>query len=229
MHKSSVAISAFALLASIGSGQAADMPPIIQQAAPIFEEFGSGWYLRGDIGYRFHRKLDAVLSNGVAIVASDFEDVFLVGVGAGFKASWFRIDLTADYATQARYTAVLNPYVTTNIDAVTVLVNGYVDLGTWHGFTPYVGAGAGAALTRTSDYMPVPPGIVAGAVKDTNFAWALMAGIGYNVTPNVTIDAGYRHVSLGGARGGGLGALPSAAFDTIRGHEARLGVRYLID
>lgn len=231
MRKSSAAtITVLALLAALESAQAADMPPIIQQAAaPVIEEFGSGWYLRGDIGYRFHRKLDAVLSNGAAILASDFEDTFIVGAGAGFKANWFRADITADYAAPARYTAISFPYISTKIDAVTILVNGYVDLGTWHGITPYVGAGAGAALTRTSSFTAFPPGTVAHVVKDTNFAWALMAGIGYNLTPNVTIDAGYRYVHLGGARGGDALTTTAATFDSIKAHEARLGVRYLID
>ena len=37
-------------------------------------------------------------------------------------------------------------------DTLTVLVNGYVDFGTWYGFTPYLGAGVGISYLRTGDY-----------------------------------------------------------------------------
>jgi hypothetical protein len=46
---------------------------------------------------------------------------------------------------------------------------GYLDLGTWYGLTPYIGAGAGASRIKVSDYTstlapPFTPGL-------TNTQW----------------------------------------------------------
>ncbi len=38
----------------------------------------------------------------------------------------------------------------TSIDSQTLLLNGYIDLGTWSGFTPYVGAGVGVSRLEST-------------------------------------------------------------------------------
>jgi opacity protein-like surface antigen len=58
-------------------------------------------------------------------------------------------------------------------------------------------------------------------------AWAAMAGVSYNLSYNVLIDVGYRHVNMGDAVGG-----PSKNELTVRkvtGDEIRVGIRYLLD
>ena len=66
------------------------------------------------------------------------------------------------------------------------LVNGYVDLGTWHGITPFVGAGVGAANVKISDFTDVGVTVDSVAFGDDhdewNFAWAVYAGLGFEVT-----------------------------------------------
>src|SRR5690606_27044237 len=81
------------------------------------------------------------------------------------------------------------------------LANAYADLGKFHGFTPYVGAGIGAARVTISDFVDdnllSGGGGYAGTGHKWNFAWALHAGFGVDVTDRATIDVGYSFVHMG--------------------------------
>jgi opacity protein-like surface antigen len=120
----------------------------------------------------------------------------------------------------------------------TFLANAYVDLGTYYGFTPYVGGGAGfnintmsgsldfnetangqtyaADLTQVGYYpqlwinqygTPInPQPNIAFAPQNWNrsfssttysFAFALAAGLGFQLTPSTTLDVGYRYLNSG--------------------------------
>ncbi len=120
----------------------------------------------------------------------------------------------------------------------TFLANGYVDLGTYYGFTPYLGGGLGfnintmagsltfnetadgqryaADLTPTGTYPQLwlnqfgnlisPQPNIAFAPQNWNrsfssttysFAWALSAGLGFQLTPSATLDVGYRYLNSG--------------------------------
>ena len=58
------------------------------------------------------------------------------------------------------------------------LFNGYLDLGTWYGVTPYIGAGAGVAYMRVSDYSStVAPPFTSSSSDQWNFTYAVMAGL----------------------------------------------------
>ena len=107
-------------------------------------------------------------------------------------------------------------------------MNGYADLGTWWGFTPYVGAGLGGAYLTMSNYETTPALLTTTPSNSRwNLAWAAMAGVSYQISHNVLLDLGYRHVELGSITGG-----PSANPLTLRhfgGDEIRLGVRMMLD
>ena len=45
-----------------GSASAADMPQFGSEPAPV-QEFVSGWYLRGDIGWRSDTKIGDIVAN----------------------------------------------------------------------------------------------------------------------------------------------------------------------
>jgi opacity protein-like surface antigen len=82
------------------------------------------------------------------------------------------------------------------------LANGYVDVGTWHGLTPYVGAGVGVArltmrgLTDTSSGQGGAAGGVASDSTTTGFAWALMTGVSYTINPRLKLEMGYRYLNM---------------------------------
>ena len=74
----------------------------------------------------------------------------------------------------------------------------------WKGITPYVGGGVGYAKNWVGDYQDINvpnKGVAFGKTTDEGgLAWALHAGLAYDVTPNFTIELAYRYLNLGDAR-----------------------------
>lgn len=233
------------------AGYAADLPepPALEPVAPV--EFGSAWYLRGDVGYKIYRKPD-VSYGKYGFKNQDLDDTAVVGGGVGYKFNkWFRTDVTLDYEFKSDFDGKLicpsqpckDAYPgqtvfsreSAKVSAITPLINGYVDLGDWHGVTPYVGAGVGASYINVSDYSFVNPDGSKGKQKgdkDWSFSWALMAGVGYNISDNLIVDLGYRYLNLGDGKTkkvNGFDGAKSVKFDDLQAHEFRVGFRYLID
>ena len=88
---------------------------------------------------------------------------FDLGVGYQFN-NWFRVDVTGEYRGGSHFQSLYvlnesanigtgNPtqiadFYRGDISSWVGLFNGYVDLGTWYGITPYVGAGVGLAWNK---------------------------------------------------------------------------------
>jgi opacity protein-like surface antigen len=94
------------------------------------------------------------------------------------------------------------------------LVNAYVDLGTWWCVTPFIGAGVGGAwhkVTALTDVGYIADGSTGfgyasgdGTITDGTttsnkwtFAWALHAGLAYNVSQNFKVEFAYRYLNMG--------------------------------
>ncbi|HTJ01269.1 MAG TPA: opacity family porin, partial [Methylovirgula sp.] len=118
------------------------------------------------------------------------------------------------------------------------LANGYFDIGTWWGVTPYVGAGVGVAyntMTGVTDIGMSPnPGFgYASANSTTNYAWAAMAGLSYAVTPNLRLELGYRYLDMGNASTGTIVCTNTAACSNevqhfhLASQDIRLGMRWM--
>lgn len=174
------------------------------------------------------------------------------GVGYVFN-SWARADATLEYRFGSRLSAnyaIADPApvaagrLNAGVASLVALATGYVDLGEWWGVRPFVGAGVGVAdnaLSGVSDpglaragaaFVPVG-GFVSNASR-TNFAWALTAGLGVDIAPNLRLEVSYRYLNLGafalgGAHcaGGGLCA-PGASSRTLASNDVRVGLVYLI-
>lgn len=226
----------------VGAGQAADvstMPPpvsIAPRVAPSYaprDVFPSGWYVRGDLG-AYWGLLNAAQSSppfpdptnnslGKGMTAS---------IGAGIKGDWLRTDVTIDYRAPMDYQgSVASPNDTTaRIQATTGLFNGYLDLGTWYHMTPYIGAGAGAAYVRLSDYVSTAaPGTSGDTSKNQwKFAWAGMAGVAFPVSHNLMVDVGYRYLGIGNVSTGS-DAVNAMTFKNVAAHEVRVGLRWSFD
>jgi opacity protein-like surface antigen len=233
--------STVAVLAG-GGARAADMPgdyptlppAALERPAAHSEYLTSGWYLRGDLAYRFQH-IGASSSGDFTQVpnptSAKQDNAYVFGLGAGIKRDWIRLDVTGDYGWRSKYKAeYTGGEFTGDLETFTVLANGYIDLGTWYGVTPYFGAGIGAANLIFSSYQnanataPMP----STAVPDSrwNMAWAVMAGLSYSITPNMLVDIGYRHVDMGDITGGPNDQL---TVKKLTGDEVRLGFRYLLD
>src|SRR4051812_4339191 len=88
---------AFASLAPM-IARAADMLPPAPSLDPVEEErvtFGTGWYLRGDVGIANETKLSV---GAITLPSSkDFANSWSAGLGFGYKYNdWFRSDVTVD-------------------------------------------------------------------------------------------------------------------------------------
>ncbi len=228
-----LAIACVAAVAFSATAQAADPPRSWPMEAPPQRpvEYLSGWYVRGDIGYRFN-ELKSV-STIPAIDAYSYADTFAVGGGFGYKWNWFRADLTLDYGLRGRFdgnAAGVQDYYRAKIDAFSALANVYIDLGTWAGLTPYVGVGAGGTRLNVTDFYTFAPPFPSGAARDHwNFSWAWMAGVSYQFTSSLVLDIGYRHLRLGDAMNG-TDPLPSSInFKDLSANEVRIGLRLMID
>ena len=256
----SLRISALAgaLMLATSAAFAADMPyePAPPPLPPVVE-FG-GWYLRGDIGFSNQEvdNLDSVLFDGVEvdIVQKDFDSAPFAGVGVGYRFNrWFRADVTGEYRGGATFHGLdviddgVDPPFTNEYSGikkeVTGLLNGYVDLGTWRGITPFIGAGIGASYNTISSFKDVntPNGGVAYAEDDSqwDFAWALQAGLAYEVTPGLSLEIGYRYLHLGDAQSGDLnrfdGTCPVGGcqyspikFEDLSSHDVKFAMRWML-
>ncbi|MGH6842225.1 MAG: outer membrane protein, partial [Methylocella sp.] len=208
-------------------------------------DFASNWYVRGDIAYAAETFPNiAPFTFGSS---QSMFNTFSAGVGGGYKVNnWFRTDLILDYRSQIHaigsaaapcFTNVTNPPPQGNpVEASCVansdsefrrwdlLANGYFDLGTWSGFTPYIGAGAGVAWARINQsvnftlngfpcqgncgFITNGGNVVTFGNFDQyrskmqyRFAWAVMAGVAIAMTDHAQLDVGYRFLDLGSVTG----------------------------
>jgi opacity protein-like surface antigen len=226
-------VLAIALLAACAApARAADMPPFFQAPPLPVQEFASGWYLRGDLGYRLNSIDGASSRLAPDITGTSIDDSWSVGGGFGYKAGWFRGDVTADWSNGTKFignTTVPTDY-RMNVEAVTALANLYLDLGTWYGFTPYIGAGAGVSWLRTGEVFSISYP-VDNLPKEAhwNFAWAAMAGVAYNFTPSLLLDVNYRYLQMGDAITRGDVWVNQVTVKDLSSHEFRVGIRYNIN
>jgi opacity protein-like surface antigen len=192
----------------------------------------SGFYLRGDLGVgnanasnlnSTYRDGGTLASFGTVEGPVSVGDPFLLGLGVGYQFNaWLRADVTGEYRNSINYhasstyqwgTPANSPCDPTSgvrcgdeytgqVKTGLFLANGYVDIGNWGGFTPYVGGGLGLVAYQVSglkDNSLYPGGAFgfANNYNGTNFAWALMAGVAYRFSPSLLLDVGYRYVHMG--------------------------------
>lgn len=120
-----------------------------------------------------------------------------------------------------------------SLSTYTLMFNVYKDFGNWRGVVPYVGAGIGVAYHELGGiYFTGNPNLtntIAGN-NDLSFAWALMAGIGYQISDRAILDIGYRYIDLGSITSQrsdtGFNVNPAVKFDDISAHEIKVGLRY---
>lgn len=258
---------------------AAELPPLPEAPALPPEESLGNWYIRGDVGAasystrRWTQTLsgltpgDQLLSAGFA--SKSIRDSGFADAGFGYELhSWIRADVTAEYRGSAGIRGafqerLFNPLAPSaflansefrgSLQTTMVMANAYADLGTWYGFTPYLGAGIGLArhdlggisstgVTSTGTAfnvnnvpngasMPLAFSSLAGRTR-TNLAWAVMAGFSYNISSNLKLDLGYRHLDLGNLQSGaitcgcGQGSL-GIKIRNLASNEIRLGLRWV--
>jgi opacity protein-like surface antigen len=266
MKSSTIILATAASLVLLGGPAKAEDPPIAE--APEVSIAGDasalGWYLRGDLGYAPWTGDEAPAyrfdDTGGATVGGEFDSARFsrpisggAGIGYQFTDIW-RADLTGDFfksdftgtARTDRPCAASAPTgtgcasdVNADLRAYGVMTNGYADLATIAGITPYVGAGIGITNVRWGNVRS-QAGCVDGAStcsgvtftpQDFNgenswrFTYALMAGFSYEITDNIKIDFGYRFSDIAGGRMFEVSSGTSGRDDGLTRHEIRIGLR----
>ena len=235
-------------------------PPPPPEPLGLTGTISSGVYLRGDVGVGQlnidkYSQRDVDLAGGTYLGKSS-NQTFFAGLGIGYRVNnWFRFDVTGEYrgASSIGVTDSLtydsgfgiiqqtNTYKG-NLTSLVTLFNGYIDLGTWNCLTPYIGAGIGYASNRISGltdqgiiFAGGPSSATLGTASNGekgNLAWALMAGVGYEVNKNLTLELGYRYLKLGDAQSGYIrnAFLPESyaplKAKTIDSHDFKIGMRW---
>jgi len=228
-----ILLGVIAMMPCVPAAMAADIiEPVYEQVPEVVPvEIGSGWYLRGDVSYDFKSKTDGnyrtfAVDGGPGCGADcgtgydtqdydswEFGESANVGVGFGYQfTDYFRGDLTAHYwqadvdGRNEGADCVLGfcgSIETSKADVWELMANAYVDMGTFAGFTPYVGAGIGGVNVSFDDFEST--NYAAGTSFDTitlegenswRFAYALMAGASYDLSQSLKLDVGYRYVNV---------------------------------
>jgi opacity protein-like surface antigen len=256
--KNLIAAGAASLISS--AALAADLPPPPMYVPPPVEDFG-GWYLRGDIGFSNQqvKSLDNALyytpGTSVQNTGLGFDTAGIFGLGAGYRFNnWFRADVTGEYRGKSNFhgTDIVSfNGVQSGVDNYggsksewLVLANVYADLGTWWCITPFVGVGIGGARNTISGFTdtglsgapPAPSLAYAAEASKWNFAWAVHAGLAYQINPSLTLELAYRYVDMGDGITGDIVAYDGTNavnnpmhFKNITSHDLKLGVRWAID
>jgi opacity protein-like surface antigen len=185
----------------------------------VMQQPAGAWYLRGYIGVGMTSQANFVfepnpLNAPVDILTQHaaMGDTVFFGAGAGYEFNnWLRFDVTAEYRTKSSFNAFLtydcgggcvqgdqyNAFIKSDI----FLANAYIDLGTWDCLTPFIGFGIGGAYNTFSDFTDTGIATSGNGVgtnaSQLNFAWALHAGLAYNVTQNFSLELAYRYLSYG--------------------------------
>jgi opacity protein-like surface antigen len=234
-----------------------DPPPIYDYKPPKQPKKAlGGWYLRGHIGMtnqglrRLEHPAFAIVTDHEFLDKGGFASAPLFGGGVGYQMNeWLRGDITVEYRGKSSFSAldrwwadaetpVTNHY-TAKKSELLFMANAYADLGNYHGLMPYVGAGIGTSRNTISHFndtnVQLRGGGYAPAHSMWQLAWALHAGVGYQLTDRATLDFGYSYTHLGNARTGELrnydpsiDSLEPMTFRGLHSHDFKLGLRYAL-
>lgn len=259
-------LAGVASLVATATAYAADMPSALPPAPvyiPPAPPLGGNWYLRGDVGVGIADLTTqpssfspANVPPGVRFDSSSLDDSAFIDGGVGYRFNqYFRVDVTGEYRASAQYSAIesynqgffskpktdLRQYDSYhgNVRVVDGLVNGYVDLGTWYGITPFIGGGIGLANINSGTLVDIGEGGgfgYAASKSTTNFAYAAMAGLDFQVTRSLVFEFGYRYLNAGSYSSGTEGCLTEGSApcpNEVQHHklaynDIRLGLRYIL-
>jgi opacity protein-like surface antigen len=246
MKRFALALAAVAILPA-GQVVAADYdPPISVEPAEEYVpvEIGSAWYLRGDIAYNFARDYGSSDSNrGAWLTGNPFtvgpydlfdkdddKDLVSGSIGFGYHFNdYLRADVNVGILTSQKYNAsaefdAIVPYVV-DVDVKNTswngMVNGYIDLGTYAGLTPYVGAGIGAMYMKSE-----LEGEASDRKSSYNFMYGLAAGVSYQVTKNTSIDVGYQYLNAPNVEYYAIGDNAVEVREGWSTNQIKVGLRY---
>lgn len=263
--KYSLILASVIMASPLAAAQAADLglppePMPVPAPIPATACCGGGFYLKGFFGVT-NQETDGFTNatidaneDAFTIIDHNFDSSPFVGLGIGYALSErFRFDLTGEYRGKSNFRG-LDTYVdaasglcggddicTNEYEGIKsewlMMANGYWDIATFRGITPYVGAGVGLAAVSLRDFQDVnqETGAIHWAADNTewNFAWALHAGLAYDISDALTLDVAYRYLNMGDGETGEFSPAatnPGAmTVEDIESHDVMVGLRWRWD
>jgi opacity protein-like surface antigen len=169
----------------------------------------SGLYVSGHGGWSFPDKTTSEfnspgLPGGVGNIVTDPDDGYRVGGAAGYifnryisgevEVTYAEHDISNLRVRSFATGGVLSPPIPAKGDASTLsgMVNGYLSLPIDTVWRPYVGGGIGYSRVSANGigFAGIP-----GDTDDSDsvFTWQLIAGVGFDIAPNLELGGRYRY------------------------------------
>src|SRR5262249_25624273 len=141
---------------------------------------------------------------------SSFGDTVFFGGAVGWEFnSFLRFEVSGEFRNKTEVTGFgsftngagggFGDQFHGNVESIVFLANGFLDLFTWNCLTPFVGVGVGGAVNRFADLTDIGIATSGRGIgqnsTETHFAWALHAGLAFNVTQNFTAEIAFRHLN----------------------------------
>lgn len=193
------------------------------------------------------------------IEQKEHKDPTFVGIGLGYQLNnWLRFDVTAEIRQRVPFFAVGSysgvadfcagggtcfDVYNGNHGASVFMANAYFDLGTWWKVSPFVGVGVGMARHTIHAFWDLglnSDGTTgrgfAADYAEWKFAWAIHAGLAFDITANLKLEAAYRYLNMGSVRTGIVdcvgcgvvnGPLAYYTMKNLDSHDFKLGFRYM--
>ena len=207
----------------------------------------AGWYLRGNAGYGTHNDID-ITGDLIGDVESEGNATGSVGVGYDFGDNW-RLEFDAAQLFTNLGAVSQYPSSSAKLETRTGFINAIYDFDDFGRWEPYIGAGVGVVrgnFTGTAHDFPTGGGgsahistpVCSGVAcsfkdGDTGLGWQLLAGLGYEISDNLTWDTHYRYMNSNnldftGSVAPAIGSLAAAAatLDGVGSHAVMTGFRY---
>ncbi|MBP9791763.1 MAG: porin family protein [Rickettsiales bacterium] len=172
--------------------------PSVAFAAANKPTSAEGYYGRVDLGVDM-RVDNKVSIPGVAEIKIKNNKTAAVGFGLGYTLNEY---LRSDLNLQIRNLKTVNKNDSSDHaknNAVTAMLNGFVDLPTGTMFTPYGMVGVGMSSIQNADQtLTVSSGSISYKRKNsTGFAWNAGLGVKTTIQDNISLDLGYKFVNVG--------------------------------
>ncbi len=186
LKKTTIAFAISSLLVMSSQSFAAYRVP----ASSMPEPESTNWYLQGFSGVSLMMR--NTLKNAMDLTYKPGWDV---GVAVGYRSGPFRYELQYTYI-RSRWDQLNHSAITSDVNSKFTtmhvpMLNGYYDFTQLSSdYTPYIGAGIGAAMVKT------PNGTIVTnqQLKDTVFAWQGIVGLSYRWDNEWRRDIRYRYL-----------------------------------
>jgi len=212
--------------------------------AVAFADDDAGVYVRGNLGYGVHADAD-LTGDIIGDVESEGNGTGSLGIGYDFGNNWrLEGDFASLWTDMGAISQVPSSFAKLKTDSY--MVNALYDFDDFGRWEPYVGAGIGLVRGQLSaaahgflnadgvSFVNTP--VCAGAdfacgVKSTDksLGWQLLAGLGYDISDNLTWDTHYRYLNAGDLDFTGhrnFGQVANATLENVAAHSLMTGFRY---